>query len=48
VPLLGDRARIDAMAAAAASVGRRDGTDRMVALVDTALGEGAGDTARNA
>jgi hypothetical protein len=31
VPLLGDRGRVDAMAAAAASVGHRDGTDRMVA-----------------
>ena len=47
VPLIGDPARVERMAAAAASVGRRDGTDRMVALVDAALGGGAGDTARN-
>jgi UDP-N-acetylglucosamine--N-acetylmuramyl-(pentapeptide) pyrophosphoryl-undecaprenol N-acetylglucosamine transferase len=41
VPLLADRARLVAMAAAAASVGALDGTDRMVALVDAARG-GAG------
>jgi UDP-N-acetylglucosamine--N-acetylmuramyl-(pentapeptide) pyrophosphoryl-undecaprenol N-acetylglucosamine transferase len=33
LPLLGDRARVDAMATAIASVGSRDGADRMVALV---------------
>ncbi len=38
---IGDR--VARMAAAAASVGHRDGTDRMVALVDAALGGGAGD-----
>jgi UDP-N-acetylglucosamine--N-acetylmuramyl-(pentapeptide) pyrophosphoryl-undecaprenol N-acetylglucosamine transferase len=48
VPLIGDPARVERMAAAAASVGRRDGTDRTVALVDAALGGGAGDAARNA
>ena len=48
VPLLGDRRRVDAMAAAAASVGRLDGTDRMVALIDAALGGGAGDRAGSA
>lgn len=47
-PLLGDRARVAAMAEAAASVGHRDGTDRMVALVDAALGGGAGQSARGA
>ncbi|WP_173923876.1 undecaprenyldiphospho-muramoylpentapeptide beta-N-acetylglucosaminyltransferase [Agromyces sp. Marseille-P2726] len=48
VPLLRDEPRVEAMAAAAASVGRRDGTDRMVALIDGALGGGAGDRARSA
>ena len=48
VPLLGDPARVEGMAAGAASVGRRDGTDRMIALIDAALGGGAGDTAHNA
>ena len=48
VPLLGDPVRVERMAAAAASVGRRDGTDRMVALVDAALGGGAGEFAHNA
>ncbi|MFB6608815.1 glycosyltransferase [Agromyces sp. NPDC056379] len=42
LPMLGDTERLRAMAAAAASVGFRDGTDRMVALVDEALGEAAG------
>jgi len=41
VPLLADRGRLAGMAAAAASVGALDGTDRMVALVDAARG-GAG------
>ena len=41
VPLLADRDRLRAMAAAAASVGALDGTDPMVALVDAARG-GAG------
>jgi len=41
VPLLADRDRVARMAAAAASVGHRDGTDRMIALVDAALGGGA-------
>ena len=40
--------RVFLMAAAAASVGHRDGTDRMVALVDAALGGGAGDSAGSA
>ncbi|MFD4421514.1 undecaprenyldiphospho-muramoylpentapeptide beta-N-acetylglucosaminyltransferase [Agromyces sp. NPDC058484] len=48
VPLLGDPARVERMAAAAASVGRRDGTDRMIALVDAALGDAADDTAHSA
>jgi UDP-N-acetylglucosamine--N-acetylmuramyl-(pentapeptide) pyrophosphoryl-undecaprenol N-acetylglucosamine transferase len=48
VPLLGDRARVDHMALAAASVGHRDGTGRMIALIDAALGDAAGDRARNA
>lgn len=48
VPFLGDRARVAAMAEAAASVGHRDGTDRMVALVDAALGGGAGESVRGA
>lgn len=48
LPLLGDPARIRRMAAAAASVGRRDGTDRMIALIDAALGGGAGDAASTA
>ncbi len=48
MPLLGDRDRVAEMAAAAASVGHRDGTDRMIALVDAALGGGAGDTAQDA
>ncbi|MGH3705541.1 MAG: UDP-N-acetylglucosamine--N-acetylmuramyl-(pentapeptide) pyrophosphoryl-undecaprenol N-acetylglucosamine transferase, partial [Agromyces sp.] len=42
LPMLADTERLRAMAAAAASVGFRDGTDRMVALVDEALGEAAG------
>lgn len=48
LPLLGDRARVERMASAAASVGRRDGTDRMIDLIDAALGGGAGERARNA
>lgn len=48
LPLLTDTDRRRAMAAAAASVGFRDGTDRMVALVDEALGEAAGDGPRGA
>ena len=48
VPLLRDRVRVAAMAAAAASVGHRDGTDRMIGLIDAALGEGAGDTTGDA
>lgn len=48
VPFLGDRAGVERMAAAAASVGRRDGTDRMIALVDAALGGGTGDAAHSA
>lgn len=43
LPLLADPARLRGMAVAAASVGFRDGTDRMVALVDEALGEAADD-----
>ena len=41
VPLLEDRAAVDAMARAAAAAGFRDGTDRMVRLVDRALGGAA-------
>jgi UDP-N-acetylglucosamine--N-acetylmuramyl-(pentapeptide) pyrophosphoryl-undecaprenol N-acetylglucosamine transferase len=41
VPLLADRPAVDAMARAAASAGFRDGTDRMVGLIDRALGGGA-------
>jgi UDP-N-acetylglucosamine--N-acetylmuramyl-(pentapeptide) pyrophosphoryl-undecaprenol N-acetylglucosamine transferase len=41
LPLLADRERLASMARAAASVGARDGTDRMVALIDGALA-GAG------
>jgi UDP-N-acetylglucosamine--N-acetylmuramyl-(pentapeptide) pyrophosphoryl-undecaprenol N-acetylglucosamine transferase len=48
VPLLGDRARVARMAVAAASVGHRDGTDRMIALVDAALGGDAGAATRSA
>ncbi|ANJ27263.1 undecaprenyldiphospho-muramoylpentapeptide beta-N-acetylglucosaminyltransferase [Agromyces aureus] len=48
LPLLADEARIARMAVAAASVGRRDGTDRMVDLVDAALGADADDTAADA
>lgn len=38
VPLLGDRARIERMAAAAENVGTRSGTENVIALVDRALG----------
>lgn len=48
LPLIGDPARVERMASAAASVGRRDGTDRMIDLIDAALGGGAGERARNA
>jgi UDP-N-acetylglucosamine--N-acetylmuramyl-(pentapeptide) pyrophosphoryl-undecaprenol N-acetylglucosamine transferase len=41
LPLLGSRARIADMAARIETVGARDGTDRMVALVDAALSAGA-------
>ena len=37
VPLLADRARIDAMAAAAASIGTRTGTENVIALIDGVL-----------
>lgn len=37
VPLLGDRARIEAMAAAAEGVGTRTGTENVVAMIDRAL-----------
>ncbi|WP_127793261.1 undecaprenyldiphospho-muramoylpentapeptide beta-N-acetylglucosaminyltransferase [Agromyces sp. LHK192] len=40
LPLLADGGRVRAMADAAASAGFLDGTDRMVALVDRALGAG--------
>jgi UDP-N-acetylglucosamine--N-acetylmuramyl-(pentapeptide) pyrophosphoryl-undecaprenol N-acetylglucosamine transferase len=40
VPLLEDEASVAAMARAAASAGFRDGTDRMIGLVDRALGGG--------
>lgn len=45
VPLLADAGRVAAMAAAAATAGVRDGTDRMVALIDAARGGGAADPA---
>ena len=48
VPLLTDSARVDRMARAAATVGVLDGTDRMVALVDAALGGAADDRSRGA
>ncbi|PWC04395.1 undecaprenyldiphospho-muramoylpentapeptide beta-N-acetylglucosaminyltransferase [Agromyces badenianii] len=48
LPLLADTGRLRTMAAAAASVGFRDGTDRMVALVDGALGEAAGNRPQGA
>jgi UDP-N-acetylglucosamine--N-acetylmuramyl-(pentapeptide) pyrophosphoryl-undecaprenol N-acetylglucosamine transferase len=48
VPFLSDRAGVRRMAEAAASIGRRDGTDRMIALVDAALGGGTGDAAHSA
>lgn len=37
VPLLGDQARIDRMAAAAATAGTRNGTENVVTLIDRAL-----------
>ena len=37
VPLLADTAKIDAMRAAAASVGTRTGTENVVAMIDRAL-----------
>ncbi|MGC5169664.1 UDP-N-acetylglucosamine--N-acetylmuramyl-(pentapeptide) pyrophosphoryl-undecaprenol N-acetylglucosamine transferase [Micromonospora sp. DT81.3] len=37
IPLLTDRGRIDAMAAAAASIGTRTGTENVIAMVDEAL-----------
>ncbi|MDQ0895870.1 undecaprenyldiphospho-muramoylpentapeptide beta-N-acetylglucosaminyltransferase [Agromyces ramosus] len=48
LPLLRDHARVESMGEAAASAGFRDGTDRMVALVDVALGGGAGDGSQGA
>lgn len=39
VPLLGDRARIAAMAASIRTVGHLDGTERMIALIDDAVAE---------
>lgn len=48
LPILRDRARVETMGAAAASAGFRDGTDRMLALVDVALGGGAGDGSQGA
>ena len=40
IPLLGDRDRIDAMAAAAEQVGTRTGTENVIAMIDRALGAG--------
>lgn len=37
IPLLGDRRRIDAMAAAAENVGTRTGTQNVIAMIDRAL-----------
>jgi UDP-N-acetylglucosamine--N-acetylmuramyl-(pentapeptide) pyrophosphoryl-undecaprenol N-acetylglucosamine transferase len=48
LPLLSSPARVAVMAAAAASVGRLDGTERMVALVDAALGADAAGTPSDA
>jgi UDP-N-acetylglucosamine--N-acetylmuramyl-(pentapeptide) pyrophosphoryl-undecaprenol N-acetylglucosamine transferase len=48
LPLLRDSARVEAMSEAAASAGFRDGTDRMVALVDLALGGAADEGTRGA
>ncbi|OIU87886.1 MULTISPECIES: glycosyltransferase [unclassified Microbacterium] len=39
IPLLRDRSRIDAMAAAAVSIGSRTGTEDLIALIDRALAE---------
>ncbi|WP_395243322.1 glycosyltransferase [Agromyces sp. MMS24-K17] len=47
LPLLADRDRIARMAAAAASAGFRDGTDRMVALIDRATAASSGGGARD-
>ncbi|MGI9824820.1 undecaprenyldiphospho-muramoylpentapeptide beta-N-acetylglucosaminyltransferase [Agromyces sp. Marseille-Q5079] len=44
LPLLASPQSVADMAVAAASVGRRDGTERMVGLVDAALGAGADGT----
>jgi UDP-N-acetylglucosamine--N-acetylmuramyl-(pentapeptide) pyrophosphoryl-undecaprenol N-acetylglucosamine transferase len=41
LPLLGDRARLEEMGAAAAAFGRRDGDEALADLVDEALGRGA-------
>lgn len=38
VPLLTDRARIDAMAVAAASIGTRTGTENVIAMIDRVVG----------
>lgn len=48
LPLLSDRERVGRMAVAAASVGRRDGTDRMIDLIDAAVGADADGTASDA
>lgn len=48
LPLLADEGRVAGMAAAAASVGHRDGTDRMIDLIDAASGANAGGTAADA
>lgn len=40
VPLLADRAQIEAMAAAAASIGTRTGTENVIAMVDGVLARG--------
>ncbi|WP_157002650.1 UDP-N-acetylglucosamine--N-acetylmuramyl-(pentapeptide) pyrophosphoryl-undecaprenol N-acetylglucosamine transferase [Agromyces laixinhei] len=48
LPMLSGSERLRAMASAAASVGFRDGTDRMVALVDEALGGAAGSSPQGA
>ncbi|MFF2369017.1 undecaprenyldiphospho-muramoylpentapeptide beta-N-acetylglucosaminyltransferase [Agromyces sp. NPDC058110] len=48
LPMLADDERVARMAVAAASVGHRDGTDRMIDLIDAASGANADGTAADA
>jgi len=48
LPLLADEQQVGRMAVAAASVGRRDGTDRMLDLIEAALGADADGTVADA